>query len=721
MKTTKYLWNQKGLPRQGRIAAGAVMTLLIVATASAQNQPSDAAAPVHPIPTAPKKSYTPASVHALPGLECRIYPTGSASSTGVTAFTDDDGYARFHAVRAAAGDKVQRLTLDCTDSDGNFSSYSADLTSDDTFEPRPLNLANERGADRPALKGDPLSYTQSDLIQAGYGLRPDPKDAAAYSRWLRAASSAGRFLEIKRPQARPQIRPSKTGEAPPWTGSVMTGAPKYLSTEANFNVPTGIPSGDETTGTEIAIWNGLGGYTTGSGLIQGGVNLETTPTVALYGSWREYCCGDGDSNGYGGAFVPNPGDQIYSQEWYCDKNGNISQGGGYGCTFLQDVTSGAILNCVSPTGSPCWSVKALPTCVKNPAYPNCMTLGDAAEFVIENQTPQCCSPATAFSDFTPTVDMYGSAYSSKTGSYSQTVSTDPKVTTLVDFTATTSHMSVSLGTTDQTYFTMSQFAKIGGTAQSNFIPCPEAPYYCNPQSIAVGPNANGSTVGDPWVLGTAKTSAGDYYVYQWRNGSWVRASIGAGTQIAVSPQGYAWVITHTGAIYYWNGTTFVLAPGGGCATSIGVGPNAYGSQYGDPWVIGCNGSDIADGSIYQLQGSAWVQQPGAADQIAVSPAGVPWVITSSGSVFYWNGSYFTGAPAGCATSIGVGPTTAPLAGPYGDVWITGCGDATDEGSNIFQLQKGTAWVQIPGVASQISVSPDLGVPWLVTLTGEIFE
>jgi hypothetical protein len=55
------------------------------------------------------------------------------------------------------------------------------------------------------------------------------------------------------------------------------------------------------------------------------------------------------------------------------------------------------------------------------------------------------------------------------------------------------------------------------------------------------------------------------------------------------------------------------------------------------------------------------------------------------------------------------------------VWITGCGDATDEGSNIFQLQKGTAWVQIPGVASQISVSPDLGVPWLVTLTGEIFE
>jgi len=43
--------------------------------------------------------------------------------------------------------------------------------SDDTFAPRPVNLANERGTDRPALKGDPLSYTQSQLIQTGYGLR----------------------------------------------------------------------------------------------------------------------------------------------------------------------------------------------------------------------------------------------------------------------------------------------------------------------------------------------------------------------------------------------------------------------------------------------------------------------------------------------------------------------------------------------------------------------
>jgi hypothetical protein len=56
MTTTKCLWDKMRLPWQSRIAAGAGMALLIVATAFAQNEPSHAASPVHPIPTAPKKS-----------------------------------------------------------------------------------------------------------------------------------------------------------------------------------------------------------------------------------------------------------------------------------------------------------------------------------------------------------------------------------------------------------------------------------------------------------------------------------------------------------------------------------------------------------------------------------------------------------------------------------------------------------------------------------------
>ena len=313
-------------------------TVLLIATSTAFGQKPErvnATAPVHPIPAAPKKSYSPASVYVSPGLQCKLYPNGGEPSAGLTVHSDDDGYARFHAVRARSGDMVLQLNLDCTDPAGNFSAHSVDLTSDDTFVPRPLNLANERGVDRPALTGDPLSYTQSELIKRAYGPRPDPeKDAVAYSRWLAAASVSGRLLEAQGPTPS-HSNTVYTTTAPAWTGSVLTGAPNYISTYAVFNVPFGIPSGDETTSTEIAIWNGLGGFGTGSGLIQGGVGLQTTPNAAVYYTWREYCCGDGNSNGYGGNFTPAPNDKIFSVQWYCDANGILNLNGGYGCSFLK--------------------------------------------------------------------------------------------------------------------------------------------------------------------------------------------------------------------------------------------------------------------------------------------------------------------------------------------------------------------------------------------------
>ncbi|MGA3043037.1 MAG: G1 family glutamic endopeptidase, partial [Bryobacteraceae bacterium] len=275
------------------------LALLIAAAATGQvwGQQAIGAAPLKH-PGAVKRSYTPASVHALPGLQCRIYPEGGLPSEGLTLFTDDDGYARFHAVQAAAGDKTQKLVLNCEDSAGKPSVYSADLTSDDTFVPRPVNLANERGTDRPALAGDPLSYTQSELIRSGYGLRPDSeKSPAAYARWLAAASMPGRFLEAKRPSSHSHTVTTETGA--PWVGSVLGGAPNYIAVEGNFNVPKAVPAGDETVdGTELSIWNGLGGWNTGSGLIQAGVSVETVGSAAIYGSWREFCCGPGgDSNG----------------------------------------------------------------------------------------------------------------------------------------------------------------------------------------------------------------------------------------------------------------------------------------------------------------------------------------------------------------------------------------------------------------------------------------
>ncbi len=451
--------------RTSRLLIAALVALVGMGAASPPCARAQAPSSGTVMPAISKKAYVAASVHALPGLHCKLHVPGAAPSADIPVYTDVDGYARFYAVPALPADTVQRLTLDCTDPAGKPSSYLVDLRSSDTFAPRPLKLGEEQGTDRPALTGNPLALTQSQLIERGYGLRPDPaKDAAAYARWLASATRPGRMLEAKRPDTHSHTVTSI--QSPWWVGAAITGLPDYISTEATFNVPTAIPGGDETTSTAISIWNGLGGFGTGSGLIQGGVNVQTTPTAAAYSSWREYCCGDPNSNGYGGAFVPNPGDQIYSQEWYCDARGNPDINGGYGCTFLHDLTSGGILSCTTANGSPCWSVQALPLCSASPDTANCMTLGAAAEFIIENQSPQVSASSTAFTDFTPAVTMSGSAYSSKTGGYSQTISTDAAVSLLTDFTHTTTHMDVALVPSDQTRFTISPAFFVGATIWS---------------------------------------------------------------------------------------------------------------------------------------------------------------------------------------------------------------------------------------------------------------
>lgn len=424
---------------------------LVLATALSALCAPNARAQASPSTT---KSYEPVSVRALPGLQCQVHTAGSAPTQSITVFTNADGYARFYAVRASGDDAARSLTLSCKDSAGKATSYTADLSSADTFASRPIDLSKEPGRDRPALKGDPLSYSEAQLIEEGYGVRPDPtKNAAAYKRWLDAASKPARLLGADRPlllrERGPNVTTSSDGL---WTGSVLTGAPDYSLIEGTLNVPKGIPGGDGTADTLISVWVGVGGGTGRPGLIQDGIDVWTTPTTASYGTFREYCCGDKNEIDGTGDFSPSPGDQLYVQSWYCDSTGNLNINGGYGCAYLEDMTSGATLNCTSATGSPCPSVKALALCSVSPSTPNCFVLGPTAEFIIENDSPQAKPPSTAFTDFTPEVIMQGSAFSTRTNELSQTISNDPTISLLTDWTKDGTHILVALGTTDETYF-----------------------------------------------------------------------------------------------------------------------------------------------------------------------------------------------------------------------------------------------------------------------------
>jgi hypothetical protein len=256
------------------------------------------------------------------------------------------------------------------------------------------------------------------------------------------------------------------------------------------------------------------------------------------------------------------------------------------------------------------------------------------------------------------------------------------------------------------------------------------------EAVAVGPNAPGSSGGDPWVLRSPQ-SGGNYPVYHLEKGSWNKKP-GAGVQLAVSPQGVPWLIDINGNVYYWSGTAFVsiAAP---CATWVGVGPNAFGLKHGDPWILGCTVQGGANGyPIYRLVGANWVQQPGAGVKLSVSPQGIPWVIDSLGNVNYLYAGILFGAPAAaCATSIAVGSsqTALPTMNLLGNVWITGCLADAKGNYPVYQLQADATWAPIPDPSNQsvqngsvtqfggvqIAVSPDLGIPWLYKADGSLYH
>ncbi|HTX35045.1 MAG TPA: hypothetical protein VME43_08485 [Bryobacteraceae bacterium] len=151
--------------------------------------------------------------------------------------------------------------------------------------------------------------------------------------------------------------------------------------------------------------------------------------------------------------------------------------------------------------------------------------------------------------------------------------------------------------------------------------------------IAVGPSAFGLSNGTPWTTGCTAAADGNYAVYEMQTGgNWVEMQKDVATQLAVSPDGDVWAINAAGNIMYWNGSKFVENAKGGCATSIGVGPSAFGLSNGTPWTIGCrNGTADGNFAVYEMQtGGNWVEmQSGVGYQIAVSPAGIPWVISSA--------------------------------------------------------------------------------------------
>jgi len=717
--------------------------------------------------------FEPASVDVPAGNDCILHPEGiSDAEQSIPVSADEDGRVRFQAVRATPLDRVTALALDCTDSRGISSTYSIDLQSEETFAPRPFDPIRANLAFRPALTGDPLSYTQQELIKAGYGVRPDPSmNPDGYQSWLAAARvpayrlhSAPRHplaLQGSHPRsmAEPSIAPSTgpesteaySAEPEPeidanvittpssgWTGAVLKGSFKkgktaadttsYVLNSATWNVPSLTPGGFDTGTTAMTVWNGLGN------VFQAILDVQTTSTAAAYGIHRQDFDPHTAGTDTGGTrFTPNAGDTIFAQEWYCDAKGNVNLTGGYACTYMSDSPQGVFWACDSATTTvdDCISYKLKPADLANGK------LGFWADFIIEDDTDEFVKNSAEWPDFSP-VTMLGAAcvvkgsgattsgalkcekwVSAAAGTDGSVHSkTDPTINLLTDANISNpmvrgdGHLGITLpaGGVKWTEYQTNVYQWNGSNFNTFSVSCAS--------SIGVGANSRGLTGGTPWTTGCRPAADGNYNVYQMQTGgAWVDMQNDIATQIAVSPlaKTIPWAINAAGQILYWNGSKFVENAAGGCATSIGVGPNSRGLTNGTPWITGCTFGAGGNHGIYQMQtGGKWVQmQNDVAIQVAVGPDNIAWAINAAGDILYWNGSKFVvNADGGCATSIGVGPNSRGLTN--GTPWITGCSADAFGNHPIYQMQTGGKWVEMQtGVGFQIAVS-EAGKAWALS-------
>jgi hypothetical protein len=135
-----------------------------------------------------------------------------------------------------------------------------------------------------------------------------------------------------------------------------------------------------------------------------------------------------------------------------------------------------------------------------------------------------------------------------------------------------------------------------------------------------------------------------------------------------------------------------------------------GSQSPPAWVVGCNRVPGGFG-IYSWNGTGWVQQPGGAVRITVSPdvigQGAAWVTNDVGQIFTWMGTGWMLVP-GCAHDI----ASADI-----DVFVVGC-NPVPGGYGIYHGDT-NGWAPMPGGAVSIAVDTAENV-WVTNDVGQIY-
>jgi len=166
-----------------------ISLLLHVGCVTADNDGSNGGAALleeHTLALGSALEREPLLMRTAPNATCLLHQGNPDDKTRrLWLFADDEGFVRFYFSGTPADLPDLRFRLDCQAQDGT--ALSAQSVEGRTLASSKAPVLS--GTTLPALKGNPLAPTETEILKLGYRPRPDPaKDPEAYADWLAAVS-----------------------------------------------------------------------------------------------------------------------------------------------------------------------------------------------------------------------------------------------------------------------------------------------------------------------------------------------------------------------------------------------------------------------------------------------------------------------------------------------------------------------------------------------------
>jgi hypothetical protein len=218
-----------------------------------------------------------------------------------------------------------------------------------------------------------------------------------------------------------------------------------------------------------------------------------------------------------------------------------------------------------------------------------------------------------------------------------------------------------------------------------------------------------SANGDVWALGTTAISSRGVSVLKHLGEDWVTVPSSGAVNLAVDPSGVPWIIDANGTLARGSDSSVQ-------ASWIDVASNvldiAFGAR-GDAWLIG------NDQNLYLMVGGGF-QADGVtrlAVSLAVTPAGVPWIVDVVERVFERSSSSPT--ETGWTFRHGTGAADISIA-PDGTVFVLG--DTLGPGGRLAKyLNRDQAWVPLDETVGGKAIAAGPSDLWIVDSQSRIYR